>query len=261
MANALCQKMAQGAFGAALRSATKYKFGELGLLIPHDLEPADVHFLQTDVMVPITKDVEEELNPLVVNPTSTQACGEWDLGTDGFEEGLAYRSTLSLSLVDDLYPIERDELVHSPNVYAFRGASYQSVKSFPFAVASLQPMTRADFSVDNDRERFRSSFEAVFQLALKHGHRSIIMNAFGCREDNNPVEIAQLLGQVISRYARAIVRVTLVFTASKDNPLLVTFRKNVKVVPEAQYKLELEELKEEPKEEQDDIDSMLDVMD
>ena len=172
-------------------------------------------------------------------PTGAQACGEWDYGVEGFEENLAYRSTLSLSLVDDLYPLQKDELVYHPHVWAFRGAQWQSVKSFAFAAVSVVPMSRADFSVENDRTRVANTFDAVFQLAVQRGHRSVIMNAFGCREDNNPVDVAQILGQVLSKYARALVRVTIVFEFSQNNPILATFRKHLKVVPEEQYDLEV----------------------
>lgn len=210
--------------GPTLRTSKKYKLIEL-------TEPArpgaacDVQFVQKDIMDTITRDVAENLNPLVIIPTGDQSCGEWDLGVHGWEESIAYRSTLSLCLTDDLYPIGRDEGVYCPTVYAFRGSNYETIKSFQFATASVVPMTRADFSVENDRDHFKESFEMMFKLALKYGHRSIIMNAFGCDRDNNPVEIAKLLGDIIGQYG--LTRVTIVFQPGAD-PLITTFRKNLK---------------------------------
>jgi hypothetical protein len=233
----ICKRLEDKPFAMHLRRADKLKMSELGAIIPHNLEPVTLEFQQCDVMSAVIKDVGDNLAPLVVNPTGKQACGEWDYGAEGFEESLAYRSTLSLSLVDDLYPLQKDEVVYSPNVWAFRGAQWQSIKSFPFSVVSVVPMTRADFSVENDRARFASAFDAVFQVALRGGHKSVILNAFGSREDNNPVEIAHVLGQVLSRYARALHRVTMVFEYSQTNPMIATFRKHVKVVPEEQYDL------------------------
>lgn len=214
------------------------KFCELGDPLPNNPAPVDLRLSQKDMMEVLTTDVSENMNPLVVNPTGTQSCGDWDNGGEGWEEDLALRSTLSMSLTDDMYQprLGRDELVYSPTVFAFRGAKWQRIKSYAFSIISLQPLARADFSVELDREKYMASFDAIFQVAIKNGHKSVILNPFGVEKtaavswDNNAVDVARALGQVLTRYAYAIERVTIVFKPSQDNPLITTFRKNVVVI-------------------------------
>lgn len=224
-AEAICKRLSFGPFAEHLQRAEKIKFAAIALEPPG---ASDLTFMQTDPMDVITADVTEDLRPLVVNPTGAQACGLWDIGAAGFEEDLACRSTLSMSLRDALYPIGRDELVYSPNVWAFRNAGWRRVKSFQFSVVSLPPMTRADFSVDNDRAHFAAQFRAVFALAATRGHRSVVLNAFGCQADNNPDGVAQIFGEVVSQYGGAFKRVTVVFEMS-EGAVLASFRNHARV--------------------------------
>lgn len=237
-ANQLCKNLGKTPSGKLLTKAIKYKFSDLdeaekvGDMLSQEGTPLELVVVQKDVITQAVKDVESELNPLIVNPTHDQACGDWDTGAAGFEESLAYRSTLSMSLTDDAhYTIRKDECVYSPCVQVFRGGDYTPIKSFPVSIVSLVPMPRADFSVDNDRMRMRSSIRAVFLCAMKHGHTSVIFNAFGIKDDNNPIDMAQLFGEILTEYARAVRRVTFVFDNEVNSPNFMAFRKYMKYVP------------------------------
>lgn len=235
-AHQVCKNLLKKPSGKELSRAVKYTFSELEQESTHvPCQPAalEVIMVQKDVIHQAIKDVESELTPMIVNPTHDQACGDWDSGALGFEESLAYRSTLSMSLNDDAhYPIKKDECVYSPCVHVFRGAAYETIKSFPVSVVSLVPMPRADFSIENDRQRMRNSIRAVFQVAQKHGHTSVIFNAFGIKEDNNPIDIAQMMGEVLTEYSRtgqpAVRRVTIVFDTEVNSPNFMAFRKYMK---------------------------------
>lgn len=214
-----------------LQDAEKHTVDELGIMeIPVCMSeiPIEIIFSQQDTVQVIAKDLADELQPLVLSQSDmTRACGNWDKYEDGYEEGLSYRSTLPMSLVDRDFPLKVDELIYCPSVCFFRDSGYNVLsKCLKVAVAAMSTVKRPDFSVENDKQKVYHKFEMLFTTAVLYNHSSIIMNAFGCdKDDNDATEVAKLLKQFIELYKFKIRRITVTFTATSNDANFLVFKK------------------------------------
>lgn len=188
----------------------------------------EVFIVQHDFTVQLRRDLEDGLRPLLVCPANEkQACGLWDAEGDGFEEQVSYKSTLPMALKDVDYPLRQDDAIYCPTVCFFRGARYEILKKcITASVIAIPTVKRPDFTIENDCQKVRSKLEMAFRVATMHNHTSLIMNAFGCDDDNDPVEVAKILKRLVDQYR--IARVTIVFDAAVNDPNYLTFRKTVK---------------------------------
>lgn len=162
---------------------------------------------QLNVLVADVLDIAKKYNrPLVVNCCDKdQSCGRWDTGVQGYEEGLAYRTTLSLSLTDSFYPLEKNNCLYSPDVRVFMDGNYNYVNSYQISVISIPPIIAADFSIVNDKKRFSDILHTIFRISVIHGHTTVIMNTFACNNDNNSDDIAQLIKEISSDYNLRVI--------------------------------------------------------
>lgn len=189
--------------------------------------PMVVVFAQRDPVKIIDQDLDDLLTPLVVCPANAnQPCGKWVECADGYEENLAYRSTLAMALTAKQYPLKADESIYCGAVCFFRDHLYHVLKrSLRVGVIAVATVKHPDFSIENDVVKVYGKLEMIFITAIKYGHSSIIMPAFGCADDNDPTEIARLLKKLVHEYKFYIKRLTIQFDQTVNDPNFLTFKK------------------------------------
>nr|UMO80357.1 hypothetical protein [Pandoravirus aubagnensis] len=165
---------------------------------------------------------ERGLNPAVLNMASSRRPGGgYKTGAAAQEENIFRRSNYFQSLEDPRridrqrawhYPLGPLCGIYSPSVIVFRGPED---KGYPF----LEQPVRLDFiavaaiakpdvhRVENgvqrlspsDADLMRAKIALILDIALAHGHDSVVLGAFGCGAFGNPPEhVALLFREVLS---------------------------------------------------------------
>lgn len=197
---------------------------------PEDLkQKVELEFVNKDVVEILHDHNKEGFRPLILNACNEKrAGGYWDDSIYDHEAGLMYRSTLSLSMDDDSWPLSSNEVVYTPHVGFFRNHNWTSCRSMHAGVASLAPTRRPDFSIEQDKQRARNKIESIFLIAMKHNHNSLILTPFGVGTwDNDASETAKIFAEFIETYQKKFVRITFCFERTADDPTLLIFRKAI----------------------------------
>ena len=161
-------------------------------------------------------------NPLVLNFANAHfAGGGFYLCANAQEESICRRSTLYASLKSPeakkfyrennlhIRRAEADTLVYSPNVIVFRNERCELLKEprMVSVVSAAAPNRRA-LGVFLGRRALESVFERrvrmILELALRKGHRNLVLGAWGCGAfGNSPVLVAACFRKVLvdERYA------------------------------------------------------------
>ncbi|RKG64437.1 TIGR02452 family protein [Corallococcus sp. CA054B] len=130
-------------------------------------------------------------------------------------------------------PLYTDHFIYSPDVPFFRNEHYDLLER-PFAVSLLTapaPNARELPAKDPEvaqklREVLAARALKVLQVAAHHGHRTIILGAWGCGAfRNNPHDAAEAFARGLSTMAGAFSRVVFaVYERGGKGPNLSTFR-------------------------------------
>lgn len=221
---------------------------------------------------------KEKLNPAILNFAHSYNCGGGFEHASGSQEEAVFRtSTLFLSLwphrraddgpnvlargewigdfdeefprKDAFYPHSECGAIYSPCVKLAREvakgrkaplyAHGQLKRSPKFACISMaaQDLPRegdSSFDVDLLREKLRT----IFHLAVKHGHDSIVLGAFGCGYFSNPPEeVADCFAELLFGEFQHSLRVVAFAIPDKDGDVLDEFTRlfpmiTVKELPE-----------------------------
>ena len=161
-------------------------------------------------------------NPLVLNFANAHfAGGGFYLCANAQEESICRRSTLYASLKSPeakkfyrennlhIRRAEADTLVYSPNVVVFRNERCEllSEPRMVSVVSAAAPNRRA-LGVFLSRRALESVFERrvrmIMELALRKGHRNLVLGAWGCGAfGNSPALVAECFRKVVvdERYA------------------------------------------------------------
>lgn len=109
-------------------------------------------------------------------------------------------------------PMSIEGAVYCPDVYWFRGNMEEDYEIFKWsehafvdfvAVPALRhpPLDKHGKMSENDRNITLEKMRTVFDVAVAHGYKSLVLGAMGCGVyKNNPEEIAALFKQVINEY-------------------------------------------------------------
>jgi uncharacterized protein (TIGR02452 family) len=142
------------------------------------------------------------LNPLVLVFADAYNPGGcvW-AGAGMQEESLFRRTALFRHLTTDLYPLKDDEAIYAPDVTLSDGACCAESVSFVACAAPKMPPIGPDGRLlPEDEALFRTKIELVFDIAMKHGHRSVVLGAWGCGAFGCPPRhVAEIFGGVIER--------------------------------------------------------------
>ena len=154
--------------------------------------------------------------PVVMNFANAHVAGGgfW-LGATAQEEALCRNSTLYASIAsktaarmywtNNFRPrrVESDCLLYSPNVVVFRDAGGNLLtRPYPVAVVSAPAPNRRGFAVFASTRRIREAMKRrmrmIFQVAHDHGHRHLVLGAWGCGAFGNPpAEVAEDFRRVL----------------------------------------------------------------
>jgi len=131
--------------------------------------------------------------------------GGVEYGCIAQEESLFRRSNYHLTLKDDLYPIELDELIYSPNVHikseTQEGHYLDFVASAALAIPVL-PYSPAD------RLTMQAKINHLFEVGITYGYDTVVLGAFGCGAFRNPpAEVVLMFNEAIRTYGGAFKRI------------------------------------------------------
>ncbi|KAF2278321.1 uncharacterized protein EI97DRAFT_361154, partial [Westerdykella ornata] len=124
--------------------------------------------------------------------------GGWLNGALAQEEALCYRSTLSLSLHKNLYPIPLLSALYTPHVLVIRSA-LSAGHSLLLPTPPGTPITQPQGTFrPADAEITRYKIRTVLRLAASKGHTKLVLGALGCGAFNNPPdEVAHMFAEVL----------------------------------------------------------------
>ncbi|KPI42399.1 uncharacterized protein AB675_9541 [Cyphellophora attinorum] len=161
--------------------------------------------------------------PLVLNMANARhAGGGFKHGALAQEEALCYRSSLFFTLKIKHYPIPETGAIYSPrvlviredmsqghNLLDFRNPAILPVLSVVSAAAIERPETRRlqihqhgtveVYARKSDEELMKRKMRTILRVAATHGHRQIVLGAFGCGAFQNPAhEVARMWAEVFA---------------------------------------------------------------
>ena len=143
---------------------------------------------------------------LVLNMANAhRSGGGWLRGAMAQEEALCYRTSLSLTLQDQFYPIPRTGGIYSPTIIVIRESLARGHGLSPLSrpddlplisVASVAAVNRPEikkgkdmklmYARDCDRQMMRAKMRVVLRIAAGNNHRVLVLGAFGCGAFGNP---------------------------------------------------------------------------
>jgi uncharacterized protein (TIGR02452 family) len=162
------------------------------------------------------------LNPVVLNMTDKNyPATNIHQGGNGQEESIFRRSNYAQTLNLDtygLYPINDNSVIYSNNVTIFKDSEINKWKMLnPEINISFiaSPPIKSPYNLIYDYTKLfenaslneeqsivtKIKLETVFQTAIRMGHNSIVIPAFGCEGHKNPPShIAKILKELIYKY-------------------------------------------------------------
>lgn len=131
-------------------------------------------------------------------------------GATAQEECLFRRSNYVQTLETHFYPLEKDELIWSPDITVFKSSTYEPLqvpfKCSAIACAALRKPrlnSRGGYLHYGDYKCMEEKIEAIFKLAIKHKVKTLILSAFGCGAyGNNPSVVSELMFNIAFKYSQ-----------------------------------------------------------
>jgi uncharacterized protein (TIGR02452 family) len=196
--------------------STLYKIGEIPEATPEEVFEEQVDVRNIDTFDMAQEYVASGLHPLVLNMASEyKAGGGVANGKTAQEECLFRRSNAFMTHPKKWYPLEKDEIIYSPEVYVIKDNNYDMMDRDDFfkvgmvAVAALRkPYLNKDHYYDKDKTIMIQKIESIFEIALANNHDSLVLGALGCGVFlNPPLEVAKIFKQMIEKYGKHFRRI------------------------------------------------------
>lgn len=170
-------------------------------------------------------------------------------GNPGTEGDMIRRSNMGLSLDKEYYPLRNTDCIYMPTVTIFKDTQFKKMANpFTLPFLAIPPVRRPslitlrndgkmedDYENSREAETMRKRIETMFQVAQLHGHHSIIVNEFGCRDSNPQKRIVQYYNEAMKKYPVKYVFIAIARPSEgkKKNlpdPLYEYFHKNIERV-------------------------------
>lgn len=204
-------------------------------------EPIDIRNMDTLDMA--EEYVRQKLNPLVLNMASKFKPGGGVIkGAAAQEECIFRRSNAVLTHYPKWYPLEDNEVIYSPKVTIIKDKEYNDLDQTDYwttamlAVPAIKnPKTiDGDYADEDSKTLMRFKINAIFLIALKRGHDSLVLGALGCGAYNNPPQIiAEIFKEALKEWHPHFKRIG--FAVLANNPQgqqnLEIFTKTLKIEP------------------------------
>jgi len=191
--------------------------------MPPQKEDTIVEVIKSDSLLAGKKLLDEGYNPALLNFANRHTPGGGvEYGAGAQEENIFRRSNLFMSLYQfhpnggargvprrkEQYPMDRDTGgAYTPNVTVFRGLETDGYtmleQPYSLGIVTVAALNRPELKnedeiVDSLVEPVRRKIRTIYRIALKHGHDSMVLGAWGCGAFRNPPRhIARLFHEVM----------------------------------------------------------------
>ncbi len=202
------KRIASALYGLVPRSRKYHDFTEI--ISRKTYERTYIDVTQEDTINCAISLLRSTLNPAVLNFSDWDTPGglvEQGYGTQ--EENLFRRSNYFLTLTSKHYPMRGHEVVYSPDVTVFRSDEQSNYiekdplqLSFIACPAIAGPKSNGARLLERDEIRLITrKIRMIFNVALFHGHDSLVLGAWGCGAFANPPEhISEIFRDVCDEY-------------------------------------------------------------
>lgn len=171
-----------------------------------------------DAALALTSSAPNNRHPCVLNmANANSAGGGWEHGALAQEEALCYRTSLSKTLKKHYYPLPHKGGIYSPFLLVIRNnlrsghhlLDLSSPATLPVisavsVAAVCRPPTTTDangvqkYTSGHDRTLMEEKMRVILRMAVKNGHKQIVLGAFGCGAFANPrQEVAKMWAAVL----------------------------------------------------------------
>lgn len=167
---------------------------------------------------------------LVLNMASVyRPGGGVEKGARAQEEHLFRCTTAFRTHRKEWYPLDDEGLIYSPDIRVHRGRAAQGYKLErirPFTVAMVavpalrKPRLRGhtEYRYEEDHAKMDRKVEAIFRVAIKYGHKHLVLGALGCGAYRNPVrQVAELFRSKLRLYGGHFIRIGFAILPDGDN--------------------------------------------
>lgn len=193
----------------------------------YNIKPTNnVQIIKNDTLDSALDLIKIGYNPLVLNMADIYSPGGCiEAGAGMQEESLFRRSNYHRHLIKkDMYPIEPNAAIYSPNVCVFRnnennsysniGFNYLSFVACPALSMPQLDQNNQDKFTEEDEQIFRNKIRLILQIAHENNHDSLILGALGCGAFGCPVKhVAKLFFEEIQNYNKFIYEFKIIIFA------------------------------------------------
>jgi uncharacterized protein (TIGR02452 family) len=156
-------------------------------------------------------------------------------GKKAQEECIFRRTNAFATHPEDWYPLKPEQVIYSPSVHIIKDISHDLLPKAKHCEIGLltvpairKPRLQDGCYNTDDRLLMTAKIESIFNIAIRNGHDSLVLGAFGCGVFRNPpTEVASIFRDMLRTYASSFKRigfaVLIVKPADKEN--LTTFQK------------------------------------
>jgi hypothetical protein len=149
--------------------------------------------------------------PLVLNLSDDEYAGGWvNMGSGAQEESIFRRTNYFQTLTQNLYPINDNECIYSPQVSLIKSNENNNWKLYDnpiFLDFIACPAIKYPFLDENeslceeDIELLENKIKMIIQVAKKYNHNTIVFGAMGCGAWQNPPQhVASIFHKVLKEY-------------------------------------------------------------
>lgn len=171
-------------------------------------------------------------NILILNLASSKKSGGGVInGAKAQEEDLYRKSNYFEANNQNMYPLDVFDVVYSPSVHIIKNSSYkllnQSYRVSCLAVAAIHnpKLILSDelelvYGRKIDMEIMQNKIDMIFKVAIKHGHKYLVLGALGCGVFHNPPKVvADMFKKSLDKYANYfdMIVFAILSTQSNDN--------------------------------------------
>ena len=188
--------------------------------------------------------------PFVMNfANAHKAGGGFRLGANAQEEALCRCSTLYASITSEgakemyrhnnthMSSVESDYMLYSPDVCVFRGDNCELLdETFPAAVITVPAPNRRGAALlasgKKIAETMTRRIRIMFAIAAEHGHKNLILGAWGCGAfGNKPDDVSESFRNVIADegYGKLFEHICFAVYGKEDGRNILAFRKTFSV--------------------------------
>ena len=169
----------------------------------------DISVVNEDVLVVAESLATADNKLLTLNLASDKHPGGGvENGAMAQEEELFRRSNYFMFLPKSFYPINKTNVVYSPNVLVVKDSNYKELRK-PFytsmiaAAAIRHPRLNQSGMYDRsiDKQVMINTIENIFKTAYILGYDTLVMGALGCGAFGNPaIEVISIFNECLKKY-------------------------------------------------------------